>query len=60
MDHELRTDAASDPSIKNRIDDTADLAILSNLLSSIAQGNGSGPATTILHEMGICPPRQDD
>lgn len=71
MDHELRTDAASDPSIKNLsvaaedsgndgIDDTADLAILSNLLSSIAQGNGSGPATTILHEMGICPPRQDD
>lgn len=70
MDHELRTDAASDPSIKNLsvaaedgndgTDDTADLAILSNLLSSIAQSNGSGPATTILHEMGICPPRQDD
>mmetsp|Transcript_8190 Transcript_8190/g.17715 ORF Transcript_8190/g.17715 Transcript_8190/m.17715 type:complete len:508 (+) Transcript_8190:1-1524(+) len=71
MDHELRTDQASDPSIKNlsvaSVDmgggggesNDGDLAIISNLLSSIdAQGDGSGPATTILREMGICPPRQ--
>lgn len=75
MDHELRTDAASDPSIKNlsvassdhgnnngddnETNSDGDVAILSNLLSSIdAQGDGgSGPVTNILREMGICPPR---
>ena len=70
MDHELRTDKSSHPSIKNvsvaSVDihgdsetNDGDRAILSNLLSSIdAQGDGSGPATTILREMGIFPPRQ--
>ena len=69
MNHELRTDKASDPSIKNisvasedmpngSAADDGGIAILSNLLSSIdAQDDGSGPASTILRGMGIFPPR---
>ena len=69
MDHELRTDAASHSSIKNvsvaSVDniggsetEDSDIAMLSNLLSSIeSEGNGSGPVTNILRELGICPPR---
>ena len=70
MDHELRTDAVSHPSIRNLSvaseennggnggsgtgDDETDLAILSNLLSSIdAHGEASGPVSNILREMGI-------
>jgi hypothetical protein len=73
MDHELRTGAASDPSIKNLSvasgnnndvedgRDSVDQAILSNLLSSLdAEGVGSGPVSNILREMGICPPRLHD
>ncbi|KAL9185972.1 hypothetical protein ACHAXT_005210 [Thalassiosira profunda] len=72
MDDELRTDAAPHSSIKGmsvaseehageRGADGSDLAMLSNLLKSIdAQGGGSGPATTILSEMGIFPPRSPD
>ena len=69
MDHELRTDDISHPSIKNlsvaseNNDDNghdlgtedSDLAILSNLLSSIdTQGDGPSPVSNILREMGIC------
>ena len=69
MDHELRTDDISHPSIKNlsvaseNNDDNgydlgtedSDLAILSSLLSSIdTQGDGPSPVTNILREMGIC------
>lgn len=65
MDDELRTDTASDLSIKHLSvaaegeDAESEMAILSNLLSSIQeQGDvSSGPTTTILHEMGVPPPR---
>ncbi len=70
MDHELRTDVATDPSIKylslssdtNHIEngvDKSDHEIVSNLLSSLdAQRGCSGPVSNILHEMGIIPPHQ--
>ena len=66
MDHELRTDFASDKSIKNLSVASADthgkdsdMAVLSNLLSSMDAGEGgSGPANIILREMGILPPRR--
>lgn len=69
MDHELRTDIASDPSIKylslssdaNRTEDgtdDSDHEIMSNLLTSLdAEGGCSGPVSNMLHEMGIIPPR---
>ena len=71
MDHELRTDVATDPSIKylslssdtNNTEngvDKSDHEIIFNLLSSLdAQGGCSGPVSNILHEMGIIPPRQN-
>ena len=65
MDDELRTDTASDLSIKHLSvaaegeDAESEMAILSNLLSSIqAQGDvSSGPTATILHGIGVPPPR---
>jgi len=68
MDHELRSGAASDPSIKNLSVESdsnntedghggVDRTMLSNLLSSLDAEGGSGPVSNILREMGICPPR---
>ena len=69
MDHELRTDIASDPSIKylSLSSDTnprdggtgdSDHEIISNLVSSLGgEGGCSGPVSNVLHEMGIIPPR---
>jgi hypothetical protein len=69
MDHELRTDVATDPSIKylslssdtNNTENGADKSdheIISNLMNSLdAQGGCSGPVSNILHELGIIPPR---
>jgi len=68
MDHELRTDVASHPTIKNLSvaseedgsggGTDADMAVLANLLKSIDEGDASGPLNTMLNEMGIFPPSQ--
>jgi len=69
MDHELRTDVASHPTIKNLSvaseedgsgsgGTDADMAVLANLLKSIDEGDGSGPLNTMLNEIGIHPPSQ--
>ena len=68
MDHELRTDVASHPTIKNLSvaseedgsggGTDADMAMLANLLKSIDEGDGSGPLNTMLNEMGILHPSQ--
>lgn len=50
MDSELRSGDIADQSV--------DFDLVSNLLSSLeAEGDTSGPVTTILRELGICPPR---
>jgi len=69
MDHELRTDVASHPTIKNLSvaseedgsgsGGTDDMAVLANLLKSLDEGDASGPLNTMLNEkMGIFPPSQ--
>ncbi len=61
MDHELRTDIMSDPSIKNlsvATEDSLDDEAMANLLRSIEEASeGAGPARTILRSMGISLPR---
>ena len=59
MDHELRTDIMSDPSIKNlsvATEDSLDDEAMANLLRSI-EASGAGPARTMLRSMGISLPR---
>jgi len=67
MDHELRTDVASHPTIKNLSvaseedgsgGTDADMAMLANLLKSLDEGDASGPLNTMLNEMGILHPSQ--
>lgn len=69
MDHELRTDVATDPSIKylslssdsNNVENgthDSDCEIITNLLSSLDAQGCTGQVSTILQEMGIVPPRQ--
>lgn len=60
MDHELRTDAVSDPSIKNlsvAMEDDLDDEAMANLLRSIEASEGAGPARNMLLGMGIPLPR---
>ena len=60
MDHELRTDIMSDPSIKNlsvATEDSLDDEAMANLLRSIEASEGAGPARTMLRSMGISLPR---
>ena len=57
MDHELRTDIMSDPSIKNlsvATEDSLDDEAMANLLRA---SEGAGPARTMLRSMGISLPR---
>ena len=60
MDHELRTDALSDPSIKNlsvATEDDLDDEAMANLLRSMEASEGAGPARNMLLGMGIPLPR---
>lgn len=60
MDHELRTDIMSDPSIKNlsvATEDSLDDEAMANLLRSMEASEGAGPARTMLRSMGISLPR---
>jgi hypothetical protein len=60
MDHELRTDTASDPSIKDlsiATEDAMDDQAMVNILRSIEASEGAGPAKSMLLGMGIPLPR---
>jgi len=60
MDHELRTDAVSDPSIKNlsvAMEDDLDDEAMANLLRSMEASEGAGPARNIMLLGGIPLPR---
>eukprot|EP00986_Skeletonema_menzelii_P017734 scaffold21543_cov145-Skeletonema_menzelii.AAC.6 len=62
MDHELRTDVLSDPSIKNlsvAMEDDLDDEAMANLLRSIEASEGAGPARNMLLGMGIALPRPE-